>query len=459
MLARGAPRFRGALLFFSEVDYSSRSLMVRTLKYATLLLLLAICSSVATAQVRLSIPDTSGVSGTKLTIPVYVDTSLTGKGVTSYQIQLSYNSSYLALDSVISTGSLSQSFGAVSYNGSTSGIVTIASAGATALSGTGVLVYVRFRLLNSGNISVSFSGGTAKNFFNEGNPAIVFQNGYVDILLASPTNLVAASITNERIDLSWGDGAGDETGFTLQRTLDTATSWATVASLGSNVTTYSDTGLNDGTKYFYRVYASDSLGNSGYSNISSAVTPMLAPDSLTAAQLAGGKVRLVWYDVSASATGYYIERKSSGTYAVIDSVSANLTIYTDSSGIPGTVYSYRVRGHNLLVTSAYSNDVSINLTRVKTGHYGAPDKFGLSQNYPNPFNPSTIITYQLPVDGHVSLEIFDALGREVETLVNDNLAAGYYDITFKADMLPSGIYFYRLVANGYVSVKKMVLLK
>ncbi len=222
--------------------------MVRTLKYATLLLLLAICSSVATAQVRLSIPDTSGVSGTKLTIPVYVDTSLTGKGVTSYQIQLSYNSSYLALDSVISTGSLSQSFGAVSYNGSTSGIVTIASAGATALSGTGVLVYVRFRLLNSGNISVSFSGGTAKNFFNEGNPAIVSTNGGINII-AAPT--IGVSPTSSLLTV------GDQQQFTAYNGI-TPYHWSltnpSVASIDSN-------GLLTATSHgFTKVVARDFAG-------------------------------------------------------------------------------------------------------------------------------------------------------------------------------------------------------
>ncbi|HEY9166524.1 MAG TPA: cohesin domain-containing protein, partial [Candidatus Kryptonia bacterium] len=160
--------------------------MVRTLEYMTLLLLLAACSSAAMAQVRLSIPDTSGVSGNKITVPVYVDSSLTGLGVKSYQIQLSYNSTYMSLDSVISIGTLSQTLGSVSYNGTTPGIIKIAAAGTTALTGTGVLIYIRFRLLNSGYISLSFSGGSASNYFNEGTPAIVTTNGSVNIA-APPT--------------------------------------------------------------------------------------------------------------------------------------------------------------------------------------------------------------------------------------------------------------------------------
>ncbi len=158
--------------------------MVRTLKYVALLLLMPVFSMVAVAQVGLSIHDTSGVSGTKITIPVYVDTSVTGKSITSYQIQLSYSSYNAALDSVISNGTMSQSLGSVSFNGPTPGILAIAAAGTNALSGTGVLVYVRFRLLNSGYTSLSFSGGPATNFFNEGSPAIVSRNGSITVQAA-----------------------------------------------------------------------------------------------------------------------------------------------------------------------------------------------------------------------------------------------------------------------------------
>ncbi len=144
---------------------------------------------------------------------------------------------------------------------------------------------------------------------------------------------------------------------------------------------------------------------------------------------------------------------------MIDSVGTNVTTYTDTTGSPGNEYYYRVRGYNLLVTSAYSNEVNLILTDVKSDRPIVPDRFGVSQNYPNPFNPSTKISYQLPVSSYVTLKIFDSLGREVATLVNGNLDAGYYDVSFNAESYPSGLYFYRLTANGYVSVKKMVLVK
>jgi hypothetical protein len=88
-----------------------------------------------------------------------------------------------------------------------------------------------------------------------------------------------------------------------------------------------------------------------------------------------------------------------------------------------------------------------------------PDKYTLSQNYPNPFNPSTVITYSLPKPGIVKLTVYDVLGREARTLVNEYKPAGIYEVTFDDSSLSSGLYFYRMNAGGFMDVKKMILLK
>ena len=88
-----------------------------------------------------------------------------------------------------------------------------------------------------------------------------------------------------------------------------------------------------------------------------------------------------------------------------------------------------------------------------------PDKFLLSQNYPNPFNPTTLITYAIPQTGFVTLKIFDVLGNEVTTLVNEVKSEGVYSVTFNASTLPSGIYFYKIQSGNFIDVKKMNLIK
>jgi photosystem II stability/assembly factor-like uncharacterized protein len=88
-----------------------------------------------------------------------------------------------------------------------------------------------------------------------------------------------------------------------------------------------------------------------------------------------------------------------------------------------------------------------------------PTSFALEQNYPNPFNPSTVIGYQLAVSSQTTLKVYDVLGREVATLVNERQAAGNHDVKFDASKLTSGIYFYRLTVGGYTQTKKMLLVK
>jgi hypothetical protein len=88
-----------------------------------------------------------------------------------------------------------------------------------------------------------------------------------------------------------------------------------------------------------------------------------------------------------------------------------------------------------------------------------PTEFILKQNFPNPFNPSTVISYQLPVSSEITLKVFDVLGNEIATLVDEYKPAGKYEVEFSAAALPSGVYFYQLRASDYTAVKKMILLK
>jgi photosystem II stability/assembly factor-like uncharacterized protein len=91
--------------------------------------------------------------------------------------------------------------------------------------------------------------------------------------------------------------------------------------------------------------------------------------------------------------------------------------------------------------------------------YTTPNDFLLSQNYPNPFNPATTINYQLPQPGFATLKIYDVLGKEVATLVNEEQASGRYSVNFNAGGLASGVYIYRLTAGKYSASRKLILLK
>jgi hypothetical protein len=99
------------------------------------------------------------------------------------------------------------------------------------------------------------------------------------------------------------------------------------------------------------------------------------------------------------------------------------------------------------------------LTSVNNQHSEIPREFSLSQNFPNPFNPETKIQYALPSTERVSLKVFDILGKEVVTLVNQIQQQGTYTVRFNGTSLSSGIYFYRIQTGNYISVKRMILIK
>lgn len=146
---------------------------------------------------------------------------------------------------------------------------------------------------------------------------------------------------------------------------------------------------------------------------------------------------------------------------------ANMNYQVDCSGIqPGDYYLRLVTTSN--GDGEYSlSDIKRNSLELEKSNYSVISFFGenlpvtyeLSQNYPNPFNPTTKIKYQMPVDGMVTLKVYDILGAEIATLVEEEKTAGRYEVNFNASSLASGVYIYRLQANDFVNVKKMVLLK
>jgi hypothetical protein len=99
------------------------------------------------------------------------------------------------------------------------------------------------------------------------------------------------------------------------------------------------------------------------------------------------------------------------------------------------------------------------LTNLNNNETGIPTEFKLSQNYPNPFNPSTSIKYALPKNSSVKLIVYGLLGNEIKTLVNEKQTAGTYETKFDATTLASGVYYYKLITEGFVETKQMVLIK
>jgi len=139
----------------------------------------------------------------------------------------------------------------------------------------------------------------------------------------------------------------------------------------------------------------------------------------------------------------------------------------DLTGLTGKEVYFKVKITNSLNPVYYASEIKSDakvLGKSKAVSLDLSNKlvvkdYDLFQNYPNPFNPATIITYQLPKSGSVTLKIYDMLGKEVKTLVNEQKEMGKYTVQFDASSLASGMYVYRLRANDFTSTKKMLLLK
>ncbi|MBK8984196.1 MAG: T9SS type A sorting domain-containing protein [Ignavibacteria bacterium] len=124
-----------------------------------------------------------------------------------------------------------------------------------------------------------------------------------------------------------------------------------------------------------------------------------------------------------------------------------LRIADNAAGDTGSLRSWTLKIDYDVITGVNNNVTSI------------PNEFSLSQNYPNPFNPSTKIAYTIPNNGLVTLKIYNLLGKEVASLINEVKSAGTYEVNFNGANLSSGVYFYRLESGNFVDTKKMFLLK
>jgi hypothetical protein len=318
-------------------------------------------------------------------------------------------------------------------------------------------------------------------------------------------------VSTSQINLAWTDNASDETGFKIERKTGAAGTYAEIATVGANVTSYSSTGLVVNTTYFYRVRAFNTGGNSAYSNEANATTPSggnlalnkpitaSSTDSSSAAtravdgsgttfwrsgfvnassppewlrveldpsaSLPIGRAVVTWYQ-NYHAEEYDFQLSTDGTNWT--------TVYTNNAGTLGTqdftFTTTMARFARLYMRKNAKSNYRVaelevyagSLTKDATGGLetaNIPTTVTLEQNYPNPFNPSTTIAYALPEGAHVTLRIINITGQEVATLADGYQGRGTYRFTFHARKLPSGIYYAVLKAGEVTQVKRMVLAK
>ena len=338
-------------------------------------------------------------------------------------------------------------------------------------------------------------------------------NGGEPEIPAAPTNLNVEVTNSTTVTLSWQDRSDNEEKFFIDRKTGDG-DFEEILSVGKNITSFIDGDLEPNTTYTFRVRTFNTSGYSDYSNKDSATTPdesikpggNIALDKpVHASSYKAGKTpenandgdegtywrsRKVGSDpthwlridlgrVQEFSNGVVIWKSKyyASEYAI--QISNNdsdwSTVYQTIHGDKGeqefafapvaaryirllmmdnNKSTYRINEFQIFATSSLTKKRAKNSASVTV-----PQETGLTPNYPNPFNPTTSIDYALSHQVHVTLRIFDLLGREVATLVNATLPAGRYQAQWNAGNVESGVYFYHLQAGDFVQTKKMTLLK
>ncbi len=298
------------------------------------------------------------------------------------------------------------------------------------------------------------------------------ESDYIEIsIVLNPQSIIVPSelrtnLTPEhRVQITWRDNSNNELGFILQKMSSSEVEFALLDSIPSGTNIYLDSNLTEGSLYKYRIKAFNTFTESEYSNLDSVYIPfemIHAPDELAAALDSSMFVKLNWMDNSSNEFGFAIERKKSGEseFVLIDSTSNDSTFYLDVSITENGTFDYRVFAFNHDTTSDYSNEISIDV--VMTGLFSEfPGVYTnrIFQNYPNPFNPSTTIKFSIADSRNVIIKLYNTIGKEVLTIFQGNMSAGIHEVEFNSGRLPTGVYFFRLIAGDYTETKKLVILK
>ena len=290
---------------------------------------------------------------------------------------------------------------------------------------------------------------------------------YTPITVSQPPSFLQAlaDTTELKVELQWNGGSapGPIAGYQIQRKngLPTETSdYITLVTTNSSTFFYEDLNVELNNNYTYRVCTIYGVSPSCYGNEATAYVPEYVPVELVSfnGSVLGKVVSLNWITATEiNNLGFEVQRRADGEYHTLGFVEGNGTTTESQSygfideNIENGIYYYRLKQMDLDGTFEYSNEIIVEVN--------IPVDYFLSQNYPNPFNPSTTIKYSIAADGFVTIKVFDLLGKQVLTLVNEHQQAGTFDVSLDGSNLASGVYYYQLKSGNFIATKKLMLMK
>ncbi|MCK9280191.1 MAG: aryl-sulfate sulfotransferase [Melioribacteraceae bacterium] len=304
-------------------------------------------------------------------------------------------------------------------------------------------------------------------------------NKFGEFILATPSNIGAVThpniispLDNGKVNqtlpvtLKWNSD-GEVISYSLQVSFKDDFSELLVNEENINETKYYMPSLENLQKYYWRVKATNDSGESEWTNaMFSTVAPyiqILEPNGGETFTY-GQKHYIKWEDNITEAVKILLYRDDHVHMLVIDSTASDRAYLWElgSNGFVSGSSKYRIviqsrTKSNIADSSDAMFTVYNQLAVVDKNEL--PQEYAVAQNYPNPFNPTTTIDYELPKASYVTVSVYNILGKEIATLVEGEKSAGYYQVTWNAENLPSGIYFYTFKAGNKIATKKMILVK
>ncbi len=223
--------------------------------------------------------------------------------------------------------------------------------------------------------------------------------------------------------------------------------------------------IEPGKTYFWRIMATNANGHSNWSSAWDFDTmklpgPVVLIAPLQSSTVLGDTVQFLWHRAFPLAEKYWIEISDDNVFSrpQIDSTIVD-TVYNVAGLTPDKVYYWRVKAVNAVGWGAFSKVQNFKVGLTVIPKETVPRNFNLFQNYPNPFNPVTTISFSLPKWSFVKIDLFNAKGQKLKTLLTGKHQAGVHQLKIDMSQWPSGIYFYKMMAEKYRCTKKMILLK
>ncbi len=417
-----------------------------------------------TAAVLIQGGSVSATAGDDIEIPFYTTEITADQNVLSYEFTAIFDPAVIEINNFSLESSLSADGSAQINVDNNAGTLTFGLSKGSYITGSGLLFKLTGKAKAAGNTELKFT-----NFkFNAGTPIAVSDPALIVVVEAN----VAPTLTLDPNQTSFAVNENETLTITLVGSDANAGDVLTYSAMGlpqgatlvNNVFTWKPS-YDQAGAYSVTFKVTDNAGLSDSNTVAIVVNNVNRAPSFTA-EIPEGQIVPV-HNVPVPYEFIYKANDPDGDQLTFRLVSGPGEISATGEYVWIPIPSQAGKSYVLIVEVSDGNLTATSTRTIKASDVvvgveeeaGMPKEYSLMQNYPNPFNPTTIIKFALPKDSHVKLSIYNVLGQEVATLVNGFMSAGYHTVKFDASGLNTGMYIYKIQADNFVSMKKMMYVK